>query len=246
VTHEPVRHGAVIAAGTGRRFHEAGWALPKPMVPVAGVPLIEHAIRHFQAAGIASLVVLVNERDRACAGWIRSRFPEMDLELVVKTTASSLESFREVLARSPAGSRTLVSTVDAWCPDAEFVRFVATASAHAAEATVLGVTPLVADERPLWVTLDAAGRVTRLGDPAGALVTAGLYLVPDRVRRLSPPRDLASLREFLAWLVDQGEPVDGVVLPRVVDVDRPEDVLLAEAWAEEIRGASIGAGGAPR
>ena len=33
--------GGIIAAGEGRRLREAGYTVPKPLVPVAGVPLIE-------------------------------------------------------------------------------------------------------------------------------------------------------------------------------------------------------------
>jgi len=79
--------GGIIAAGEGSRLKEAGWAVPKPMVPVAGVPLIESAIRNFVAAGITRLSIIVNEQERDCAEWVRRRFPELDLRLTVKTTA---------------------------------------------------------------------------------------------------------------------------------------------------------------
>jgi NDP-sugar pyrophosphorylase family protein len=65
------------------------------------------------------------------------------------------------------------------------------------------------------------------------MVTAGIYLVPERVRRLSPPPAVRRLRDFLAWLLRRGEPMYAVTLPAVVDVDRAEDVALAEAMARE-------------
>lgn len=123
----------------------------------------------------------------------------------------------------------LVSTVDAWCRPADFMRFVEAAMDRPPGATVLAVTPLVADEKPLWVDLDAAGRVLALGGSAGAFVTAGMYLVPEDVRRLTPPGELGRLRELLMWLHRQGHPMYGHVIPKVVDVDRAEDVALAEA-----------------
>jgi hypothetical protein len=125
----------------------------------------------------------------------------------------------------------LVSTVDAWCRPADFTRFVEAAARRPAEAAVLAVTPLVADEKPLWVDLEGDGRVRSLGGSAGALVTAGMYLVPESVRRMTPPRELGRLREFLVWLHRQGYPVYGEVISTVVDVDRAEDVALAEALA---------------
>jgi NDP-sugar pyrophosphorylase family protein len=230
VTSKPGLLGGIIAAGEGSRLRQAGWIVPKPMVPVAGVPLIESAIRNFIAVGITRLSIIVNEQERDCAAWVRTRFPELDLHLIVKTTASSLESFREVAGGAGAG-RMLVSTVDAWCRPADFARFVDSALRRPREATVLAVTPLVDDEKPLGAALDAEGRVTALGIESPALVTAGVYLVSERARRLEPPPRLGRLREHLAWLLDSGEPMYGDVIETVVDVDRAEDVALAEALA---------------
>jgi len=125
----------------------------------------------------------------------------------------------------------LVSTVDAWCVETDFVHFVEAAARRPAEATVLAVTPLVADENPLRVSMTADGRVTDVGGDAGDVVTAGMYLVPERVRTLKAPAGLGRLREFLAWLARSGAPVYGEVIERVVDVDRAEDVALAETLA---------------
>jgi NDP-sugar pyrophosphorylase family protein len=177
--------------------------MPKPLVPVAGMPLIEHVIRNFLAAGISSLVIIVNEQARD----------------------------------------SLISTVDAWCPEEAFVTFVRTARLFPSHAIVLAVTPFVDDERPLWVNLDASGRVTHLGGDAGDAVTAGMYLVPEQVRRMSPPPEVKRLREFLVWLLNRGEPVYGVRLPVVVDVDRGRDVSLAETLAH--RGGGPGSSEQP-
>ena len=224
----PALRGGIIAAGEGSRLRADGFTVPKPMVPVAGVPLIESVVVNFAGAGITSLVVIVNEDERECARWLAARFPALDLTCIVKTTPSSLRSFAEVVS-APGSGRMLVSTVDAWCPPADFARFVAAARRHPAARSVLGLTPFVADEKPLRAAVDAEGRITSLG--TGTLVTAGLYLVSERVRALAPGAGHRRLREFLAWLVAEGEPLYGEVIPRVVDVDRAEDVALAEALA---------------
>jgi NDP-sugar pyrophosphorylase family protein len=222
--------GGIIAAGEGSRLRQSGFAMPKPMVPIAGVPLIESVIRNFRAARIGPLAIIVNEQERPCVDWVRHRFPDLEVEFIVKTTASSLESFGEVIRCHPGG-RMLVSTVDAWCVEADFVRFVEAAVRRPADATVLAVTPLVADEKPLRVVMAPDGRVKALGGDAGDLVTAGMYLVPETVRELTPPPGLGRLREFLSWLVRSGAPVFGEAIEQVVDVDRAEDVALAETLA---------------
>lgn len=203
--------------------------MPKLLVPVAGIPLIEWVLRNFLAVGIVAPVIIVNEQARPCVEGIRSRFPELEIEFIVRTTRSSLESFVAVSQRL-AGGRALISTVDAWCRPADFVRFVDAALRHPPEVSVIAVTPFVADESPLWLNVDHAGRVQDLGGPSGALVTAGMYVLSERARTTTPP-PLGRLREFLAWLVREGEPLYAEAIETVVDVDRASDVALAEALA---------------
>ncbi|MGH7368860.1 MAG: NTP transferase domain-containing protein, partial [Candidatus Rokuibacteriota bacterium] len=166
--------GAIIAAGEGSRLRADGFRAPKPLVEVAGQPLIGAVLRNFAAAGITAITIILNEREHQCVEWVRARFPHLDVEFIVKTTASSLESFREVTGRGPAGPM-LVSTVDAWCAAEDFARFAAAAARRPDDATVLAVTPFVSDEKPLWVTLGAGGRVEALGKADSGLVTAGVY-----------------------------------------------------------------------
>src|SRR5262249_56561491 len=170
---------------------------------VVGAPLIESAITNFLTAGVTSLVVIVNDGGRACVDRVRARFPGVDVQFIVKTTASSLESFFEVNRRLGPG-RALISTVDAWCRPADFTRFVEAARRRPAGASVLAVTPFVADEKPVWVTVDGAGRITGLGGPSGMQVTAGMYMLSQRARTASPPA-LGRRGGFLRWPPGPGE-----------------------------------------
>jgi len=230
VSGRRIRAGGILAAGEGSRLREDGWAMAKPLVPVEGVPLIEHVIGNFLAAGIDNLAIIFNAREEDCARFVRSRFPGATIEILVKTTASSCESYREITAMLPSGP-AFVSTVDAWCPRADFVEFARRAARAPAEETVLAVTPFVSDEKPLWVRLEADGRITKIGGDTGEAVTAGMYLFSERARKLPAPPALGRLRQYLAWLLEQGETIRGISIETVVDVDRSEDVHLAEALA---------------
>jgi len=223
--------GGIIAAGDGTRLRQAGYGVPKALVPVAGVPLIGWVLRNFLAVGITAPVIIVNEQSRSCVAWVRESFPALDADFIVKTTPSSLESFLAVRRRL-GGGRCLISTVDSWCRPHDFAHFVERALRHPPEATVLAATSFVADEKPLWLTADASGRVLDLGGSSGTLVTAGMYLLSERPETMAPP-PLGALREFLGWLVRQGYPVYAERIDMVVDVDRPEDVALAERLAAD-------------
>ncbi len=232
--------GGVIAAGRGSRLK--GLGVPKPMVEIAGVPLIDHVLENLRAAGVVSAAVIFNSAEEGCAAYVRERFGDLVSKVVVRTTRSSLESFRQILSAAPAG-RLLVSTVDAFCPRPDFVRFAEAAAKTTADTTVLAVTSFVDDEKPLWVTTTRKGRVTVVGGASGDAVTAGIYVIPERVRRMRIPdaESLPRLRDFLAWLCKSGEPMQAIAVGKVVDVDRAEDLESAE----ELARAGAGSGGRP-
>jgi NDP-sugar pyrophosphorylase family protein len=115
------------------------------------------------------------------------------------------------------------------------------------------VTRFVDDEKPLWVTTtraagerrargtggrspaaaseESVGRVTAVGGASGDAVTAGIYVFPEEVRHMNIPGELGRLRDFLAWLAKSGEEIHAVDIPKVVDVDRVEDLAEAQALA---------------
>jgi len=234
VTARPIRHGAVIAAGDGTRLQRPGPRVSKPLVPVGGHPLIGRVLENFREAGIETATMIFNERDETCASWVRERFADLTPRIVVRSTPSSFESFRVVLETAPPG-RLLVSTVDAVCAPGRFRAFVEDASRLPEDSYVLAVTGLVADEKPLWVRRDEAGRIRSIGGDSGDAVTAGIYVVPGRGRAVEMEPRPSRLRDYLGRLAEGGESFFGVVVENVVDVDRPEDVALAERLEAGLR-----------
>jgi len=225
-----IRSGGIIAAGEGARLKSLG--VPKPLVPIAGVPLVAHVLSNFEAAGIVEAAIIFNGDEQDCAAFVRERFARLVPTVLVKSTRSSLESFREILAAAPPG-RLLVSTVDAYCPREDFLRFVRAAERADDGEVVLAVTPFVDDEKPLWVRTASDGVIAALGGDGGDSVTAGIYLIPERVRRMDLSSAEGRLRDFLISLRASGEPMRAVSLPKVVDVDRAADVRSAEGLARE-------------
>jgi NDP-sugar pyrophosphorylase family protein len=220
--------GGIIAAGLGTRLRGDGYHISKPMVPIAGRPLIGLALDRFRAAGISRLVIIINETSDDCREWLRDHASDFDLDLTVRTTPSSYASFQAVVSRldhAPA----VITTVDAVMPVDDFCRFVKSAAGLAAGTVAVGLTGHVDDEDPLWATFDnAEGRIGKLGGSWGTHVTAGLYWVPAQ-RPVEPATPFARLRDYLAWLVAERPPVRGIVLPQVFDIDRARDIAAAEA-----------------
>jgi NDP-sugar pyrophosphorylase family protein len=224
VTAASTWRGGVIAAGDGTRLRAGGYTMSKPMIPVGGRPLIARTLARFRAAGIGRVTVLINETSDDALRWLDTHADGLDV--IMRTTPSSYASFR-LVAQRLAGAPAVITTVDSILPDEDFRTFVRSAAAFGEDAIVLGLTDHVDDEKPLWARLGADGRVASLGGDSGAHVTAGLYKLPAR-GLAPPPSDFARLRDYLGWLVEQGQPVYGVVLPLVFDIDRAQDIEAAE------------------
>ncbi len=221
-----IQSAGVIAAGEGSRFRNAGITIHKPLIPVAGIPLIGHTLRRYQDAGIRKVVIIFNEGEADCADWVKAHFPRFELQIIVKSTASSFESFCRV-GEALGEGRHLISTVDSICSRADVDKMLA--QGRDDREIHLGVTSFVHDEKPLWVQMDPQTlQIKSLGASSGEFATAGFYNVPGTIFSSKPDFPVASLRIYLKWLVEQGFKVFGVPLADVVDVDTPEDMELAE------------------
>jgi NDP-sugar pyrophosphorylase family protein len=219
--------GGIIAAGHGTRLRADGYRVSKPMVPVAGRPLIALTLDRFRAAEIRRLTIIINDTSDDCRQWLRDHAGDFDLDLIVRSTPSSYASFQAVANRL-VGAPAVIATVDAVMSVGDFCTFVKSAADLPRNAVVLGLTDHVDDESPLWATLDADGHIRQLGGGHGTHVTAGLYWLP--VQRPAPATTrFARLRDYLGWLVAERQPVCGIVLPCVFDIDRARDVAAAEA-----------------
>lgn len=231
---------AIIAAGLGERLRTAGIVEPKPLVRVAGKPLIDHVLGAVAAAGIVQVACIVNETSARVEEHCRTAWPQMSFEILRRTTPSSMESLF-ALAPLLRQERFLLLTTDAIFAPSVLADFLEAAGRHPAAAGVLALTDAVDDEKPLWVRIDERGRITAIGDEASGsgLVTAGFYVFdPAIFGEIEAARRarLSALRQFLRHLLWRGFEMYGVPVGRTVDVDRPEDIAAAEELIGEGRG----------
>ncbi|HAZ07804.1 MAG TPA: hypothetical protein DCZ01_04595 [Elusimicrobia bacterium] len=231
----------IIAAGEGSRLARSHPGIVKPLICVAGRPLCHWVVEGLMAAGCREVTVLTNGRGTGVPPSLETAFPNLAFDFITADTASSFESFRLVSRRLAAKADAfLISTVDALIPPAEIARFWAECRAVRANAG-LALTAHVDDEKPLWADVDGSGRVSAVGSDAKGrrAVTCGLYYMT-RASAASLPESAAHprLRGHLTALVRSGTHVHGVILPKTLDVDRPEDLAAAEAFLNPERSAA--------
>jgi NDP-sugar pyrophosphorylase family protein len=226
----------LIAAGLGERLVAAGIDTPKPLVQVAGKALVDHVLDAVAAAGIDDVACIFNAEPGgdAVAAHCRARAGGPRLTIVRRTTPSSMESLF-TLAPHLATGPFLLLTVDALFAPAVLRGFVAAAQGAAAADAVLAVTDFIDDEKPLYASLEAGGRITALGSEArgSRWITAGFYVFHPRVfDEIAAARQggCTALRQFLAHLLRRGHRLIGVPMGKTLDVDRPADIAAAEAF----------------
>ncbi len=91
MSRPPVRPtvGMVLAAGRGERLRPLTDIIPKPLVPIIGKPLLDHAIDRLAAAGVARVVVNVHYLGDQIAAHVKGR---TNPEIVVSQEATALET----------------------------------------------------------------------------------------------------------------------------------------------------------
>ena len=69
----PVNQCLILAAGNGSRIASVAGGLPKPLVPLCGVPLLEHIMTSCREAGIVKFVIVVGYRAGLIRRWLSQR-----------------------------------------------------------------------------------------------------------------------------------------------------------------------------
>jgi choline kinase len=224
-----IESAGVIAAGEGSRLKLDGIEIHKPLVPICGFPLIGHTLRQLIDAGIRRTVIIFNETEQECVNWVRKHFLALELEILVKSTGSSFESFWRV-GRALGPGRHLICAVDSICSPSDWRKMI-TSKAGSARELVLGVTSFVHDEKPLWVRTERGSlKIAEIGGLREEYATAGFYNVGDDIFERELTHDISSLRGFLKQLLREGFPASAVPLADVIDVDTAEDIQIAERF----------------
>lgn len=201
---------------------------------------MERTIRNLAAGGVTEVAYIVNE---AISEVVLPRVQEMGLPVelrpLVKTTESSMHSVHE-LGKVIGDQRFVLCTVDSIMLPSDAKGFIKAFGQGADLDLLLSYTDFIDDEKPLYIGVSEQDqRVTALGEDAkeSPFCTMGLYgLTPSvlPLLQLAVDRGVQKLRNFLGLVLqDDDKKVNGFRLSKAVDVDRPEDREVAEAFCKE-------------
>jgi len=228
-----VKTAVILSAGLGTRLRPLTETCPKPMIPVAGVPLLERTVRHLAAHGFTRICVnlhhlpqVVREAfgDGSALG-VRMFYSE---EPELLGTAGALNAFRAQL-RDPF----LV-----WYGDvlSEF-DLTAMKEFHASKRGMATVGLYHVDNPTQCglVDMDRSGRITRFVEkPPVAftdLANAGVYICEPEVLGFIPPRGFCDFgADVFPAMLEAGAPLHGYAIEApLIDIGSPEKLARANA-----------------
>jgi mannose-1-phosphate guanylyltransferase len=234
----------ILAGGKGTRLRPVTAELPKPLIPIANLPLIVHQLRHLASAGIRDVTLALGYNADQFDG-VRREAEELDLNLQV------------LVEPKPLGTGGALR----WCADQGAFDdrpllwmngdVVATPNVEALEAVHREHGALVT----FWLTsvrdvtefgvleIDADGRVTTfLEKPSpdetdSHLVNSGILMVDPQVLQRVPPNRMFSFEQsLLPDLVDEDAALYGLFDGGYwLDTGRPRHYLQANRHVLEGR-----------
>lgn len=228
---------AIIAAGEGSRLAQEGVAKPKPLVELNGEAMIERLVRLFVRQGATEVVIIINNEVPETKTFVEQLQDRLPVELVVKTTPSSMHSFY-VISQLLEGEKFCLTTVDTIFKEDEFARFIRDFRESEVDG-MMAVTPFVDDEKPLYVATDEELQITGFYDEPMTdcrFVSGGIYcLTPPALDTLHRcmERGMSRMRNFQRQLVADGLKLQAWPFEKIIDVDHAGDIAKAEQFLNE-------------
>lgn len=229
----PIHKAVVLAAGRGTRMGDITEETPKPMLPVAGKPMLEHILDRLAAAGIREFFIAVGYRHELIENHFRNwRLPvQFQLQEPVNGTCSAALLAKDFAGRDPF----LLTYGDILCDPAEYQNCERLIDKRVETVAALAVKA-VDDPWQGAAVYEVDGRIEKIVEkpPKGTSTTrwnsAGFYafrpVVFDYMRRVKPsPRNEYELTSAIDMMIADG--LDLRISPIAGDwrdVGRPEDL----------------------
>jgi NDP-sugar pyrophosphorylase family protein len=237
-----IRRAMILAAGRGRRLAPLTDHTPKPLVPVAGRPIIEHLIEFLRAGGIERVVINLHhlgDRIEAALGDGRRLGVEIQYsrEREIRDTGGGIRHAERLLAGEPF----VVANGDSLLE----LSLRAVLDAHTSSGAIATMVVRPDPDPYAWgaVEIDATDRVRRIAsrpdgvDPTGlrALMFPGLHVFePEIFEWLDPNGAFSITRVTYPRLLAAGRLVRAFVTEgRWITIDTAEALASADRELRE-------------
>ncbi|HOX80759.1 MAG TPA: NTP transferase domain-containing protein [Bacteroidales bacterium] len=223
---------AIIAAGEGSRLRKEGLYIPKPMIEIGGMTLIDRLIDRAKRYEFSTACIIVNDIYPELANWFRDKDYGIFIQLIVKSTPGSMHSFYE-LSQFLRDDDFILTTVDPIYTDESFRYFLEFIDTHPHADGIMAATNYVDDEKPLWIICNNRMQIVEFSDTQkeSSLVSAGFYYFKPLVINFlekAMQQGMFRMRDIQRFLLKQGCSLIACNVGKVIDIDHTSDILQAE------------------
>lgn len=216
----------LFAAGFGTRMGALTQDRPKPLIPVAGKALLDHALEVLEGAGIRKIVVNTHYRGAQIAEHLAHR-PDLHLvhEELILETGGGLRNALPILGHAPVitlnsdavwtGKNPVRQLLNAWDVDRMDALLLLLPAAQALGHAGRGD-----------FVMDAQGRLTRAAGAAGLIYLGAQILRTEGLAQISDP--VFSLNRLWDQAIAKGRAYGIVHHGQWCDVGHPEGIATAE------------------
>ncbi|MDX2003794.1 MAG: glucose-1-phosphate thymidylyltransferase [Meiothermus sp.] len=225
--------GLILAAGRGTRLRPLTFTRPKPVIRLAGKPIIAYAVANLREVGVTEIGVVVSPDTKEDIQQALKDFPGVSITYIVQEVA--------------LGIAHAVGTAREWLAGSPFVLYLGDnlfqdGIASFTQAFKPGVGAVIAlvkvpDPRQFGVAVLEQGRIVKLVEkpknPPSDLAVAGVYVfgpeIMDIIEKLKPSaRGEYEITDSIQNLMDAGHTVMGEEIKGWwKDTGRPGDLLDA-------------------
>lgn len=225
---------ALIAAGDGSRLVADGIKIPKPLVPINGIPLLTRLFRIFLDNDADSICIIINETMEEVKLFLEDLQLPVPLHIIVKSTPDSFKSFCELRPYLEGEGKFSLTTVDPIFAESEFTSYIKTFISNDNCDALMAVTDYIDDEKPLYVKTDDNLNITGYANSdyeGSRYISGGIYCMNQTALNLLPQaieKGISRMRGFQQFLVDSNLQLQAYPFSKIIDIDHASDIKKAE------------------
>ncbi|MDR2084610.1 MAG: NTP transferase domain-containing protein [Bacteroidales bacterium] len=232
---------AILSAGTGSRLKSEMIEVPKPLVKVDGIPMIERLLSVFLENNAEKIYVITNLQPETM-DFLRKKQSKMKnkLEIIFKETPSSAHSFYELFPYLYDKSFCLTTVDTIFNPD-EFTSYIKEFTSDKMIDGLLAVTSFIDDESPLYIETDENMNITGFHDQNNGkckYISGGIYAfnpsVSPTIKRASE-KGITRMRNLQRELLANNLKLKAYPFSKILDIDHAADIEKGKEFLEKLK-----------
>lgn len=225
---------AILAAGEGTRLKREGIDLPKGLVELNGIPLIERITRIADNTDASSINCIVNAQSPKLSDYISRIQTDTPINTVIQSTPSSMHSLYE-LRHLLRGEDFCLFTIDTIFREEELIAMLDFAKVRSEYDAVMAVTDFIDDEKPLFIDTNSEFEITAFLDEMDSpqFVSGGIYYLKEKALDILEEcisSGQQRLRNFQRMLIERDFKIKAYQFSKIIDIDHIRDIELAEIF----------------